>query len=288
MKFTKIPNDTFKQLQLNAGILAKNFIPSTGIISGIIGATSGGVNFVATPSFIDFGEDIDNCPKNTKELKKLDSWEAKMSGTFVTVTNEIAKMLVGVGDIGDVDTTKITPRIDVEQDDFEDIWWVGDYSDKNGNANGGFIAIHLLNGLSTGGFQIQSTEKAKGTFSFEFTGHYSINEQETPPFEIYVKEGTSEEGDYYTEVTSVAGSTTGKTSISVEDSAGSGESYVYATGYGLTIPSQGTIISGSMWTSWDGSAEITATTGMDIVVVIKDSDSKSVHAGKTKVVSKEA
>ena len=38
---------------------------------------------------VTYGDDIDNCPKNTKELKKLDSWEAKMSGTFVTVTAEL-------------------------------------------------------------------------------------------------------------------------------------------------------------------------------------------------------
>ena len=58
MEFTQIPTDTFKQLQLNAGILCKNFDPSTRQVIDIIGATSGGVNFTATPAFIDFGEDI--------------------------------------------------------------------------------------------------------------------------------------------------------------------------------------------------------------------------------------
>ena len=89
MRFTQIPADTFKNIQLNAGILVKDFKPATGVITDIIGATSGGVTFEATPSYTDYGDDIDNCPKNTKELKKLDSWEAKMSGTFVTVTAEL-------------------------------------------------------------------------------------------------------------------------------------------------------------------------------------------------------
>ena len=194
MKFTKIPSDAFQKLQINAGILTTDFTPSTGAIgaAGQIGATTGGVSFSATPTYSDYGEDIDNCPKNMKELKKLESWEATISGTFVNADTAIAKMLVGAADIGTSDTTKITPRNDVLDSDFETIWLVGDYSDKNGETNGGFIAIKLINALSTGGFQIQTADKAKGQFAFTFTGHYSMDAQDTPPFEIYIKAGTAE------------------------------------------------------------------------------------------------
>lgn len=193
MKYTLIPENAFKEMQLNAGILLKDFTPATPSVSAssIIGATSGGVNFTATPSFTDFGEDIDNCPKNMKELKRLESWEVKLSGTFVTVSAALAKSLVALADLDEA-TGKVTPRNDVADADFEDLWWVGDYSDKNGASNGGFIAIHMMNTLSTGGFQIQSTEKAKGQFSFEYTAHYSIEDQDTVPFEVYVKAGADE------------------------------------------------------------------------------------------------
>lgn len=194
MKFTKIPSDAFQKLQINAGILTTDFTPATGEIgpAGQIGATTGGVSFTATPTYSDYGEDIDNCPKNMKELKKLESWEATISGTFVNADTAIAKMLVGAADIGTSDATKITPRNDVLDSDFKTIWLVGDYSDKNGETNGGFIAIKLINALSTGGFQIQTADKAKGQFAFTFTGHYSMDAQDTPPFEIYIKAGTAE------------------------------------------------------------------------------------------------
>ena len=194
MKFTKIPNDAFQKLQINAGILTTDFTPATGTIgeAGQIGATTGGVSFTATPTYSDYGDDIDNCPKNMKELKRLDSWEATISGTFVNADTTIAKMLVGAADIGTSDTTKVTPRNDLANDDFETIWLVGDYSDKNGETNGGFIAIKLINALSTGGFQLKTADKAKGQFSFTFTGHYSMDAQSTPPFEIYIKAGTAE------------------------------------------------------------------------------------------------
>ena len=194
MKFTQIPTNTFQELQLNAGILTSNFTPATGTVenNNILGATSGGINFTATPSYTDLGDDIDNCPKNMMELKKLDTWEAKMSGTFLTVNTARAKSLLAAADIGSSDTTKVTPRNDVADTDFDDIWWIGDYSDKNGATNGGYIAIHMMNALSTGGFQIQSGDKAKGQFAFEYTAHYSMNAADTVPFEIYIKAGTAE------------------------------------------------------------------------------------------------
>lgn len=197
-KFTRIPTDTFKKLQLNAGILTTEFDPATGELSAsnIIGATSGGVSFEATPSFTDFGEDIDNCPKNTKELKKLDSWEAKMSGSFVTMDTNVATSVIGTAAVASDDQTKVVPRNYVEAKDFKNIWWVGDYSDINedGSSAGkaGFIAIKLINALSTGGFKIQSGDKAKGTFEFEYTGHYSSENIDTVPFEIYIKAGSAD------------------------------------------------------------------------------------------------
>lgn len=189
MKFTQIPADAFKNIQMNAGILLDSFKPDDLTIGNILGATTGGARFNATPKFSDYGEDIDNCPKNTKELKKLDSWEAKMTGTFVTVTADLAKMLVATADIDSEDATHVIPRNDVLDTDFKDVWWVGDYSDENTGENAGFCAIHLMNSLSTGGFQIQSSDKGKGQFAFEFTGHYSMDEQDTVPFEIFIKQG---------------------------------------------------------------------------------------------------
>lgn len=197
-KFTQIPTDTFKKLQLNAGILTTGFDPATGELtaSKIVGATSGGVSFEATPSFSDFGEDIDNCPKNTKELKRLDSWEAKMSGSFVTMDTATAVSVIGAADVASGDATRVVPHNSVDAKDFKDIWWVGDYSDVNvdGSSAGkaGFIAIKLINALSTGGFKIQSGDKAKGTFEFEYTGHYSLEDIDTAPFELYIKAGSAD------------------------------------------------------------------------------------------------
>ena len=192
MKFTQIPATAMQEMQLNAGVMLSSFTPSTAEVSGIIGATTGGINFSATPTFSDFGEDIDNCPKNMMELKHQESVEVKISGTFVTLTTATAKKLMAAADIDTLDNTKITPRNDLKTEDFADLWWVGDYSDKNGETNGGFVAIHVMNALNTGGFQLQTGDKSKGQFPFEFTGHYSIEKQDVVPYEVYIKAGTAE------------------------------------------------------------------------------------------------
>lgn len=194
MKFDKIPETTFQQLQLNAGILLSSFTPSTATVdnNAIIGATTGGVEFSATPEYSDFGEDIDNAPKNMKELKQLDNWTVEMSGTFVTVDGNSIKTTIGAADIDKSDSTHIVPRNDLVAADFTDLWWVGDYSDKNGESKGGYLAIHMMNTLSTGGFAIQSTDGGKGNFAFTFTAHYSMAAQETVPFEVFVKAGENE------------------------------------------------------------------------------------------------
>ena len=195
MKYTQIPSDTFQKLMMNAGVLVDEFTPATGVSGNIIGATSGGITFSATPEYSDFGEDIDNAPRNTMELKRQTNITVEMSGTFVTVDASVIKLLVGAADTSTVSTTtvsKITPRLDLATADFDDIWLVGDYSDKNGATNGGFIAIHMLNALNTGGFSITTSDEAKGTFSFTFTGHYSIDAQDVVPYEVYIKAGTAE------------------------------------------------------------------------------------------------
>lgn len=197
MKFTQLPTNTFSKIQLNAGILLSSFDPSqpTVTAANIIGATTGGINFSDAIEYQDFGDDIDNCPKNTKELKKVVGRTVTMSGTFVTADTSVAKKLIAHADIA---SNKVTPRDIVNGADFSDIWWVGDYSDVNEDSGtgqtattAGFMAIKLINALNTGGFQVQTTDRGKGNFAFSFTGHYSTSNIAIVPYEVYVTAGTA-------------------------------------------------------------------------------------------------
>lgn len=184
-KFTVIPQDTFTGLQLDAGVLLKKFTPTAPAAPAdedIICATTGGINATCVPTYSDLGEDVDNCPVNMKELKHLDSWECKLSFTSLGLSANAIKLALGAADIGDTSASKqdtITPRRDLKQTDFTDLWWVGD------RADGGCVAIQIKNALSTGGFSLQTTKNGKGQLSVELTGHVSIGAQDTMPMVFY-------------------------------------------------------------------------------------------------------
>lgn len=95
--YTKIPENTFRALQLDAGVLLTTFDPTTPTITdaAIITATTGGVQISATPTYSDLGEDVDNCPTNTKELKHLDSWEVTVSTTALGTSADLIKLTLG-------------------------------------------------------------------------------------------------------------------------------------------------------------------------------------------------
>lgn len=191
MKYTQIPADTFQHLVLNAGILVDEFTPADGTIGNLLGATTGGITFNANPTYSDWGEDIDNCPNNTMELKRLDGYDPVMSGTFLTVTGSSLESLVGSATkttASGVD--KVVPNNELQTTDFKEVWWIGDYSDVNTGATAGFMAIHLLNALNQTSLQITTTKNGKDQLAFEYHGHYSLNAQDTVPFEVYLKAGT--------------------------------------------------------------------------------------------------
>ena len=184
-RFTIIPQSTFNALQLDAGILLKTFNPASPDVKDedIICATTGGINPVCKANYSDFGEDVDNCPNNMKELKHLDSWDCTMAFTALGTSTELIRMTLGAADIDGTDATKIVPRADLKQTDFSSIWWVGD------KADGGFVAIQLLNALSTEGFSLQTSKNAKGQIAVTLMGHVSINDQKTVPMIFYSVDG---------------------------------------------------------------------------------------------------
>ena len=184
-RFTVIANDAFDALQVDAGVILTSFDVTnpykTPTSEEILATTTGGVNPTCTPKFSDYGEDVDNVPNNMMEFKHLDGWEAAMAFSSIKFNAANTKWALGAAETQLLANgiTKITPRRDVLQTDFKDLWWVGD------KANGGAYAIKLMNALSTGGLNIKSSKNGKGTNQITVTGHVSINAQDVMPMEIY-------------------------------------------------------------------------------------------------------
>lgn len=192
-KFTKISEDAFDELQLDAGVLLSTFDPSSPTepaSSAIIATTTGGINIVCQAEYSDFAEDVDNAPNNVMEFKHLDGWTCSMSFTSIKFNEANTVWSLGAADsTTSTGYKKIVPRRDLEQTDFDDIWWVGD------KADGGAYAVKLMNALSTDGLNIQTSKNGKGTNQTTLTGHVSLSDQDTVPMEFYDIAATTTTGN---------------------------------------------------------------------------------------------
>lgn len=167
-KFSKISQKAFESMQINAGVVLNDFDPSgtTEIQDAdIICATSGGITATCKANFTDLGADVDNAQKNTAELMQIEDYECTLAFTALNVTTDVIKMALGAADVSE---KKVTPRMTLNPTastgDFKDIWFVGDTIDD------GFVAVRLMNALSTGGLTLKTTDKGKGNISVTLTG----------------------------------------------------------------------------------------------------------------------
>lgn len=187
-RFTTVKLDAFKQIQLEAGVILKSFNPANPVINraDILFVTTGGITVNCKPNFIDYYDDVDNMPSNTKQGKQVDYYDCSIATTVLDVSPDGVKTILGAADIDANDQTRITPRGELKLADFQDLWWVGD------KADGGFAAVQLLNALSTDGFSLKSTKKGKGNTAITLTGHYDENSIDTIPMNFYVVDGDDE------------------------------------------------------------------------------------------------
>ncbi|WP_315069615.1 hypothetical protein [uncultured Clostridium sp.] len=139
------------------------------------------------------------------------------------------------------------------------------------------VAVEVTNSQGAGGETLTGSGNLN-TVGDPIFGYFDIQEKQFYP------------GDY-TEtlgaltVTSAAGSTTGTTKITVDPALTSGSSYMYKTSVTTTLPSlDDSAVSG--YTPWDGSSDITATTGNNILIVEVNAQYKIKKAGIATVAAK--
>ena len=169
-RFTQVKLDAFKEIQIEAGVIVKTFDPSNPILdrANILFTTSGGITITAKPTYTDYFEDVDNVPNNTKEGKQVDDWECTFGFTALDTSAEAVRIQLGAADIDANDTNRITPRRDLKLSDFTNLWFVGD------RADGGLVAVQLLNALSTDGFSLKTVKKGKATTTVTLMGSRTL------------------------------------------------------------------------------------------------------------------
>ena len=191
---TALRNETFENLQLNAGILLTNLDYSsiadasalkTAIASAItagttlLGATRGGGNFTVTRTIRE--PEIDGRRYPFKGGKFVDSVDAHLSTTLVEITpGNTVKTLGSATATTSGKKTTIKMHTAIEDSDYiSSLCWIGDLAD------GRLVLINLKNALNTSDFTLTYTDKGEGTLAADFHAHQAgVMDYDEAPFEI--------------------------------------------------------------------------------------------------------
>lgn len=287
---------TFQRLGFDAGILLKNFnysgatnaatlasLVSAAIADGsaLVGATKGGINIVDTPEI--FTPELDGMNRAPKGSHRKIGGETKITCTLVELTPENFALSVGAADTtvsGNV--TTIAPRADfVDTDYIDHLVWIGEKGKM-----AGLILVEMDNVINLTGLNMTNAAKENGTLPVELTAHPSDPTSDAEPYRIIEFADDSVAVAAALAVYSVEGADSGKTRLAVTPAATASQSYKYKVAASPTMPALGDVLT-TGWTSWDGAADVTATNGYKIIVVIVTTSTNAcVRAGMAVVKSK--
>lgn len=168
-----VTQQTFKNLQLGEGAFLKTKYAGTLSPEMILSATRGGATITIAPRYRT--RVIDGVPENTKEAKAVDSVAVNASFVALEVTPELLKKALEVADLSG---NTITARHNVKDEDFADLYWIGEISD------GRKAQITFKNAFNENGLSLKTAQNNEGELSMNFSGNYSVADLDTPPVEI--------------------------------------------------------------------------------------------------------
>lgn len=177
---TGIHNETFNNLQLNAGAFVRDFdytqykdkaalktafaaLLETG--EGLLGMTRGGGTFQCAPTLRNIEGDGLRSPFVGGTVN--DGWTVKLTGTLLEITPEnfAAAMMCADKPETSGSATTIKLRTAIKREDYiPKICWIGDTSQ-------GYMLIEIQNALNVTGANFTFTDKGEGTLPFEFQAH---------------------------------------------------------------------------------------------------------------------
>lgn len=192
--FSGFTAGTAKHLQLDAGAFLKDYDASTDTwetakATKLIGDTVGGGSFSAVPTVRRI--EVDGVKGAAKGLETIDEWVVTLTANVKEVTVESIKLALGAAaseatSSAPANYTKITGKNEISDSDYlENMTWVGRLSGSNKP-----VIIIVKNALSTNGLTISFADKSEGVIPVTVTGHYTQDDLETPPFEIYYPDVT--------------------------------------------------------------------------------------------------
>lgn len=179
---------TPEHLLLDSGAFFKNYdvtkdtFESAVTAGKLIGATRNGGKFDAIPEIRQI--EVDGVKGPAKGLEMLDAWNVTIGANVLEITTDTLAMALASTEVDSTTNEKydiIKANNVIELDDYIDnITWVGTLSGSEAP-----VIIQVLNALNMGGLSLQTQMKNEAVTALNFTGHYTADDLNTPPFVIY-------------------------------------------------------------------------------------------------------
>lgn len=185
---TGVTEQTAQSLLLDSGAFFVDFDVATDAVetaqAKLLGATSGGGNFVAKPNFRDVK--VDGVKGKVKGLKILESWDVTIGASLLefkksVMEDALAAVTSTATTISTKNYTKIEGKNIIETTDYlNNITWIGTLSGSDEP-----VIIQVFNALNTEGLKINPKDNEDIVAELNFEGHFDLTKPDVPPFAIY-------------------------------------------------------------------------------------------------------
>ncbi len=183
---TGLNQNTAKHLLLDAGAwfvdydIAKDYESQQ---DKCVGATAGGGSFSAIPTMRQV--EVDGKRGAVMGFDAVDEWVVNHTANVKEITAATLKMALATGKIENSASpngyVKVTARGEIEDSDYlSNVTWVGRLSGSKKP-----VVIQIFNALATNGLSLTMSDKGEAVVALTLTGHYSLDNMESPPFAIY-------------------------------------------------------------------------------------------------------
>lgn len=251
----------------------KALIQQIAVEANLLGLISGGATVEYKPEYYEAEDDLGIVSKTvlTKE-------DASMKSGVMTWNGNTLKKICATARVTEENGLRVVKIGGVSKQDGKDYIILFVHEDaQDGNT------YVLIVGSNQSGFSFAFAKDKETVIDVEFKAKSMIDNEGTKI--IYAEDIQGDIGNLT--VTSAAGTTSGKTALTILPALTAGNSYTVKTAATVTLPDYGDVCNTTAgFVAWDGSAEIAATTGNEIVVVEVDSSLKAVKAGKATVTAK--
>lgn len=170
-----------------AGVWFRNYNTAQTVAQNVtagrlIGATKGGNEVTIQRDSKNFGEELDGALGKIKGMTKLIKDTALMKATFAEISEDLLlDALPGCTFSADGSKLVLVPGEITDADFLDNIAWIGDYGDGEGNTG-----VIIKNPLSYEPLVLAPTDKDNATLQLAMEAHYDPADMSARPYELFI------------------------------------------------------------------------------------------------------